>query len=80
MNTTIASLIDFDLGELQSTISDTLLTAQKVAEEAREKAEEAIKQTTEKTKKIAEETKQKAEQTVKETTEKLKETFKLPFE
>jgi hypothetical protein len=44
MNTTIASLIDFDLGELQSTISDTLLTAQKVAEEAREKAEEAIKQ------------------------------------
>jgi hypothetical protein len=65
MNTTIAGLIDFDLKGLQDTISDTLLSAQKVTAETAKEAEAAIKETTEKT--------------VKATTEKLKKAFKFPF-
>lgn len=79
MNTTIASLANFDLKGLQGTISDTLATAQKVVAETAEKAKEAVKVTTEKAKEVAKETTQKTQETVKKTTETLKETFKLPF-
>lgn len=86
MNTTIATLADFDLQGLQSTVSDTLATAQKVVSETATKAKETIKQTSEKTKVIVEQTTKKTQEAVKETTETLKKTtedlkekLKLPF-
>jgi hypothetical protein len=64
MNTTIASLTNFDLGGLKGTISDTLGTAQKLATETVAKAQETAKQATEAAKKTA---------------EGLKDAIKLPF-
>jgi hypothetical protein len=75
MNTTIARLTDFDLRGLEGSISDTLASAQKVAEEAAVETKRAIEQTTQRTQ---EATKQAAD-TIKKTTEGLKDTFKLPF-
>ena len=75
MNTTIASLADFDLKGLQGTISDTLASAQKMATEAAAQAQEVVTQTQQKAQKAIEETKEALQKKAKE----LKETFKLPF-
>ena len=75
MNTTIARLANFDLRGLQGTISDTLATAQKAAEQAAVEARRAVEQTTQK----AEEATQQAKDALKKTTEGLKDSFKLPF-
>ena len=82
MNTTIANLTGFDLQGLQGTVSDTLATAQKVAQEAIATAREAAL----KAQKVLTGTTQKAEESVKEATETLtktaedlKDVFKSPF-
>ncbi|MCD6296498.1 MAG: hypothetical protein J7M30_05030 [Deltaproteobacteria bacterium] len=64
MNTTIAGLADFDLKGLQNTVSNTLVSAGRVATETVEKTTEVVKGTSE---------------TLKKTTEELTEVFKAPF-
>jgi hypothetical protein len=44
MNTSIASLTNFDLKGLQGTVGDTLATAQKAATEAAKKAQDTVKE------------------------------------
>jgi len=82
MNTTIANLTGFDLQGLQGTVSDTLASAQKVAQEAiataQEAAVEAQKALTQTTGK-AEESVKEATETLTKTAEDLKNVFKSPF-
>jgi uncharacterized protein involved in outer membrane biogenesis len=68
MNTTIASLADFDLGPLQSEISGTLKEATQITKETAGKAIEA-----------GEEAGQKAKEAAKEATEKTTESIKKIF-
>jgi hypothetical protein len=86
MNTTIASLTNFDLGGLKGTLSDTLSSAQKVVGETAVKAQKAIEDTTEKTRVMAEEASRDAQKALKDTQDSLKKTtddlkgmFKSPF-
>ncbi|MBN1872326.1 MAG: hypothetical protein JW800_07115 [Candidatus Omnitrophica bacterium] len=86
MNTTIASLTNFDLGGLKGTLSETLSSAQKVVGETAAKAQKAIADTTERTKAMAEEASRDAQNALKDTTDSLKKTtddlkgmFKPPF-
>lgn len=86
MNTTIASLANFDLGGLKSTVSDTLSSAKKIAGEAASKAQEAAKAGAEKTQEAVQktaETTQKAAQeaadVLKKTAGDLKDKINLPF-
>ncbi len=86
MNTTIAGLVDFDLGALKTTVSGVLGSAQKITTETVVKAQEAAKQATQKAQETAKEAAEKAKEAVKETTESLKKAteglkgaIKLPF-
>ncbi|MFH1594030.1 MAG: hypothetical protein ABID09_04980 [Candidatus Omnitrophota bacterium] len=89
MNTTIASLTNFDLKGLQGTVSDTLATAGKVAQEVAVKAQETITKTTETAQKAVgalKETGEGTQEVIKDTAETLKKTteglagaFKSPF-
>lgn len=63
-NTTIAGLTNFDLSGLESTVSDTLLSAEKALGQTTKAAEEAVKG---------------AADTLKNTTEELKDIIKFPF-
>ncbi len=78
MNTSIASLTNFDLGGLQGSVSETLAGAQQIAGEVAAKAQETLKAAAEATKKTQETIKGTTE-SIQKTTENLKETFKLPF-
>ncbi|UCH12062.1 MAG: hypothetical protein JSW18_04395 [Candidatus Omnitrophota bacterium] len=72
MNTTIASLANFDLGGLKGTVSGALASVEKIAVETAAKTQEAAKQAVQK---VGEAT----TDAVKKTTEGLKDVFKLPF-
>jgi len=75
MNTTISRLTGFDLKGLESTVSDTLGTAQKVVGETAAVAQKTITQTTQKTQEVVKGT----TETLKKGAEDLKEAIKLPF-
>ena len=83
MNTSIANLTNFDLRGLQGTVSETLMTAQKVAAEAVnqagqtvQKTAEVVSQTTKQTQEVVKET----ADAVSKTTEELQKAITLPFD
>lgn len=78
MNTSIASLTNFDLQGLQGTVGNTLASAQKMASTAAAKAQEAIA-TTQGTAKKAAEAAKNAQDVVKQTADTMKDVFKNPF-
>jgi len=75
MNTTISRLTGFDLKGLESTVSDTLGTAQKVVGETAAAAQKTITETTQKTQEVVKGT----TETLKKGAEELKEAIKFPF-
>lgn len=75
MNTSIASLANFDINGLSGSISDTLAGAQKMAAETAKKAQAAAQQTI----KEATETTKVAQQAASEVTNTLSGAFKNPF-
>lgn len=76
MNTTIASLTNFDLGNLQRGISGTVIKTAEMAQEVTDRAIETGKNAGEKTKETAEETVEKAAEAGKDAGEKVKEVAK----
>ena len=66
MNTTIASLANFDLGPLKGEVTETLKKATKITQEAVGKAVEAGKEVGEKAKEAAKEAVEKTTDTIKE--------------
>ncbi len=78
MNTSIASLANFDLRGLQGTVGGTIASAQKIASTAMSRAGDTMAVTQETAKQIAT-TAQKAQDMVKQTTSKVKDIFNNPF-
>ena len=82
MNTTIAGLTDFDLGGLKGSISDTLSSAQKVAEDAAAQVQAAARRTheaAEQAQREAEKVLSDVQKTIENTAKELQEKIKLPF-
>lgn len=75
MNTSIASLANFDLKGLQGSVGDVLGSAQKVATEAVTKAQATVGQASQ----VASETAKTAQDTAKKTVDTVKDVFKNPF-
>jgi len=86
MNTTIASLTNFDLGGLKGTVSDTLASAQKVMGEAAAQAEAAVQEGARQAQEAAAQAQKEAEKaltdaqkSIQDATKGLQEKIKLPF-
>lgn len=78
MNTSIASLANFDLSGLQGTVGDTLAGAQKMASTAIDTAQKTVAQTQAAARQITE-TAQGAQQAAEEAAGAVKDIFKNPF-
>lgn len=86
MNTTIASLTNFDLGGLQGTVSDTLASAQKIVGDAAVQAEAAVQEGARQAQEAAAQAQKEAEKAltdaqknIQDATKGLQEKIKLPF-
>ncbi len=78
MNTSIASLTNFDLRGLQGTVGSTLASAQKMASTAIDTAQKTTAAAQEKAKQAVESAK-KTQETVQKTADRLKDVLKNPF-